>query len=421
MTMRDPLPRFAGLPRVLLVWAHRWVALLAGAVLALLGLSGSLMVWQAEIDRALNPAWFDARTACDAAAPAQPIAVVLAVLERAAPQARAALVVAPAEDGAPYQIWETRDARTGWRREHFIDASCTRYLGQRDRGAPRLDAAHAVPLLYELHTRLILGEGGHTGVGIAGLVLLGLAISGVVAAWPRQSTGTAWRRVFGVKRGAAAARWWYDVHRAVGMWLLPLFLLMASTGTALVFSKQARALVGAVLPVAELPRLARDKNTATAALPADDLVAAAGRRFPQARWSRLTLSAADAGTFEVRLLQPAEPRVDTGNTRVRLDARGQITAVHDPLSAPAGNRVLDWVFPLHSGEALGLAVRLAWTLFGLVPALLFGSGAWLWWRHQRAVRRGASVVAATAVVMEEASVPTRKHEPTAPTPSSPSA
>jgi len=111
--------------------------------------------------------------------------------------------------------------------------------------------------------------------------------------------------------------------------------------------------------VAELPRLVRDKRGAAAARPFDDLVVVAGRRFPQARWSRVTLSAAGAGTFEVRLLQPTEPRVDTGKTRVRIDARGQVTAVHDPLSAPTGNRVLDWIVPLHSGEALGLAARLA--------------------------------------------------------------
>ena len=399
MTMRRSGLGFVPSPRQLLVWVHRWVALLAGVSLMLLGLTGSLMVWQAEIDRALNPAWFGAHPACDAALPAQPVAATLAVLAQAAQQARAALVIAPIEAGAAYAVWEARDTRTGWRREHFIDARCARYLGHRDRGAARLDAAHAVPLLYELHTRLVLGDYGHTAVGIAGLLLLGLAVSGVVAAWPRRSTGAAWRRVFGVKRGAAPARWWYDVHRAVGMWLLPLFLLMASTGTALVFATQARALVGTILPVAELPRLPRDKNTA-AVLPVDELVAAASRRFPQAHWSRLTLSAAAAGTFEVRLLQPAEPRVDTGNTRVRIDTRGQITAVHDPLSAPAGNRLLDWIFPLHSGEALGRAARLAWTLFGLVPTLLFGSGAWLWWRRQRPLKRGTRMLATTGAVAE---------------------
>jgi uncharacterized iron-regulated membrane protein len=57
--------------------------------------------------------------------------------------------------------------------------------------------------------------------------------------------------------------------------------------------------------------------------------------------------------------------------------------VQDPLRAPIGNVLLDWVFPLHSGEALGFAARLLWTLFGVVPALLLGSGLCLWWRRMR--------------------------------------
>jgi uncharacterized iron-regulated membrane protein len=85
----------------------------------------------------------------------------------------------------------------------------------------------------------------------------------------------------------------------------------------------------------------------------------------------------------VRLLQPGEPRADTGNTRVRLDAAGRIVAVHDPLRAPAGNVLLDWVFPLHSGEAFGLVARVLWSAFGTVPALLLGSGLYLWWRRTR--------------------------------------
>ena len=41
-----------------LVLAHRWVALLAGLPLGLLGLTGSVMIWQAELDAALKSAWF---------------------------------------------------------------------------------------------------------------------------------------------------------------------------------------------------------------------------------------------------------------------------------------------------------------------------------------------------------------------------
>jgi uncharacterized iron-regulated membrane protein len=369
------------------VLAHRWVALLAGLLLALLGLTGSVMVWQAELDAALNPAWFARDTNC--AAPERPIAEVLALLARHAPQARASLVVAPQAPGAAYQVWERRDADTGRRREHFIDPACGAYLGSRERGAWLLDRAHAVPLLYDLHSRLLAGETGHIVAGVGALVLFGLAVSGVVLAWPRGGGSAAWRRVLGIKTSVSRARLWFDVHRALGLWLAPLAIVLTATGAALVFDTQARALVAMVLPTERLPKVAKASEGAEAAAgPAvrvapDELVQQALRMFPQAQWSRLTLpaSAAADAVAEVRMLQTGEPRIDTGSTRVRLAASGQVLALFDPLRTPAGSVVLDWVFPLHSGEALGLFARLLWSLFGLLPALLLGTGAWLWWRR----------------------------------------
>ncbi|MFX8301230.1 PepSY domain-containing protein, partial [Acinetobacter baumannii] len=77
---------------------HRWGGLLAGLVLALLGLSGSLMVWQASLDSALNPAWVRAPTpACPATS--QPVAATLELLARHVPGARAQTVVSPREPG----------------------------------------------------------------------------------------------------------------------------------------------------------------------------------------------------------------------------------------------------------------------------------------------------------------------------------
>jgi len=375
--------------RKLLVFAHRWVSLLAGLLLVLLGLTGSLMVWQAEIDAALNPRWFATDTTCPASH--RPVADVLAVLARDAPQARAAIVLAPQRAGAAYQVWERRDAATGWRREHFIDPACGVYLGSRDRGALRMDRAHAIPMLYELHSKLLSGATGHIVVGAGGLVLFGLAVSGVWLAWPRGGGLSAWRRVLGVKATASRARLWFDIHRAVGMWLAPLCLLLTMTGAAMVFDDQARALVGMVLPLQTLPKMPKAPSTtklrdAPAALAPDDWVQRAQHEFPAAQWSRLTLPSGNGTVVEVRLLQRAEPRTDTGSTRVRLGSDGQVVARHDPLQAPAGNRLLDWVFPLHSGEALGLAARVLWSLFGMVPALLLGSGVWLWWRRHTSTR-----------------------------------
>lgn len=449
-----------------LSWLHRWVSLMAGLVLVVLGLSGSLLVWQAELDAALNPGWFRALPACDAAgatrasagadgeparpmqAPAtaaatatatatatgagtgtgtgtsqdRPVARVLAVLAQAAPGRQAGIVVAPHEAGAAYQVWERRDPQ-GVRREHFIDPACGRYLGFRDRGLVRWDAAHFVPTVYELHRYFWSGDNGANVAGTGGLVLFGLGLTGLVLAWPRQALRWAsWRRVLTIRWDSAPARRWWDVHRAVGLWLLPLLLLISLTGAALVFGNTARAWVSAVLPTQADVRMVRAKTTAQAtpdttpstipnadkannsdktdktdktdkpdsrrddSSPPDDWVDVAQQQFPAARWSRVTMPVGK-GPVEVRLLQPGEPRADTGNTRVRLSAQGVVLNRYDPLNAPAGNVLLNWLFPLHSAEAFGAVLRVVWSVFGLLPTLLLGTGLWLWWRRRRAVAR----------------------------------
>jgi uncharacterized iron-regulated membrane protein len=329
-------------------------------------------------------------------APDPIVARVLSVLKAQAPDRQAGIVVAPHEAGAAYQVWERRDAQ-GVRREHFIDPVCGRYLGHRDRGVVRWDAAHLVPTIYELHRYFWSGENGAIAAGTGGLVLFGLGLTGLVIAWPRQALkASSWRRVLTIRWDAAPARRWYDVHRTVGLWLLPLLLLLSLTGAALVFGTTARAWVGAVLPVQADARMAKPKAVETEHPSAsewtpDDWIAVAQQQFPAARWSRVTMPVGQ-GPVEIRLLQPGEPRADTGNTRVRLSQQGVLLHRYDPLNAPAGNVVLNWLFPLHSAEAFGWAARVLWSLFGLVPSLLLGTGLWLWWRRRRALAQaqGAS-------------------------------
>jgi uncharacterized iron-regulated membrane protein len=382
-------PRLMDLRRVF-VRLHRWVGFGLGGWFVLLGLTGGIMVWHDELDAWLNPQWFAAQLSCGDRAD-RSVARTLSVFAGAVPQAQAAMVMAPRTPGAPYSVWEPATP-DGTRRQHFIDADCGRYLGMRVRGAMRLDRAHVVPAVFELHRSLLVGDVGHAAVGIGGLVLLGLAMSGLLLAWPRGAAAGRWRSVLTIKRGAATARVVYDLHRATGLWLLPFLLLMSVSGAWFCFPQQGRALIGSVLPTLPQGMQPIDAPAASRVTQGepDALIELAEAQWPAAQWSRLQLPEGSRAYYEVRLLQRGEMRSDTGDTRVRLTAQGQVIAIRDPLHAPAGETVLAWLFPLHSAEVLGWAGRVAWSLFGLVPALLLGSSVWLWWRRQR-VRRASSL------------------------------
>lgn len=383
--------------RRLLVWAHRWVALALGAWFVLLGLSGAAMVWRNELDAWLNPAWFEPLPACEAAT-TQPVSRALEVFATAAGGAQASMVTTPQSRGAAYVVWERQVAGGAARRPHFIDVSCRRYLGSREWGAARLDHAHLVPALYELHRSLLARETGRAVVGIGGLVLLAVAITGAVAAWPRGSSRQAWVRALTIKRDASAPRLLYDLHRAGGLWLLPFLVLMTVTGAYLCFPQQGRAIVASMLPTLDggLQRMPASAPLGTATVQTPDALAATAQAlWPDAQWSRIQLPDAKRPYYEVRLLQRGEPRADTGDTRVRMTAQAQVLAVRDALSAPAGETLMGWLFPLHSAEALGWAGRLAWSVFGIGPGLLFATGAWLWWRRRRTAQPQPSLTTTT--------------------------
>src|SRR5262245_9090654 len=61
------------------------------------------------------------------------------------------------------------------------------------------------------------------------------------------------------------------------------------------------------------------------------------------------------------------------------------TGFHEVLSED----VIFWISRLHFGRAFGWFVKVAWALLGLVPCVLFVSGALVWWNRvwrERSIR-----------------------------------
>ena len=103
-----------------------------------------------------------------------------------------------------------------------------------------------VRFFHDLHGHLFIAGGlGRELVGWLGVALLVLGCSGLYLWWPEPGQ---WKAAFIVRRTAKGLRFNRELHGAVGIWSLLLFMLVNFTGVYLAFPQQITAAVNAVWP-----------------------------------------------------------------------------------------------------------------------------------------------------------------------------
>ncbi|MCU6454734.1 PepSY domain-containing protein [Sphingomonas sp. A2-49] len=367
--------------RVAIRRMHVWLGLGIGLLFVVTGLTGSGLVFYPAIDTMLDPAL--ARV--DAAARPASWQAVYDALRRDNPARTGAWRIEATPDGGPIPVRYYRPVETRGR----AFAPLMLWLDPATLHAVRRGfwGEYATTWLYDLHYRLLLGEAGGTAMGIAGIVMLVLLVSGLWAWWPRHG---GWRRSLAWKRGAVASRRLYDIHKWAGIAGAVVLIVVTVTGILLDLPDPVRATAARVSPLATVPPMASVPRPA-GFLPLDALVARARRLLPGSTLAWIETPADAHGVVRVNLMVPGEPSRRFPRSNVWLDPYdGRVLAVRDQRGDGGGDTVLAWLHPLHGGEALGLGGR--WLVFvsGLLPALLFATGCWRWIarrrRHSGAVR-----------------------------------
>jgi uncharacterized iron-regulated membrane protein len=369
---------------------HLYAGLWFGALFVLLGLTGSAIAWMPELDAWLNPTLLQASTP----APGQ----VFQVTPRTVQTVVDALAADPAY-GKPAQLNPPADARdvyvASYRqpgkpspfsqaivRQVMVDPYTLQVKGERDWGRFGLTRPLLMSGMFHLHRYLLAGDTGKTITGISGVILLLMALSGIYLWWPRLQW-TAIKRALTVSHGGSWPRFNYTFHKAAGFFAAPVLAVIAFSG---IYFNLPQLVVPLVALVSTVPDKEKPNNVPQdgALLDAGQAMAAAQKLYPQARVSRLVLPAKKDQPYEIRLRQPDEIAHGDGATRITLDARsGLPLRIRDPLTASYGERFLGWQFPLHSGQAFGVAGRGFITLFGLMPLLFLLTGTLVWWKRRR--------------------------------------
>jgi uncharacterized iron-regulated membrane protein len=372
---------------------HFYIGLSAGAVFVLIGLTGSILAFRVEIDEWLNK---DLLVLDAPAAGAQRASLddIIANARAAAPaEAQPFYLHFPKGPNRPADvIFGVSDAQ-GRRAvdQYLMNPYDAAFIGRRAIVDPQSHFAEPfVLLVMHLHYSLLQGDVGATIVGFVGIVLFGSLASGVYLWWPRNGK---WLQAFSIKRGASAERLVLDLHKTTAIYVFPTLLVLLFSGVYLTFGEEVGALVGLVSPVDAhmLPEtLTSEPANGRAPIGAAAAAAIVDRAFSDGRLMDMRLPAGPDGVYVVG--KRAEDEVNTSEPRRRAvvdQYSGRILRVQDPHDYTAGERFLEWQFPLHTGEAFGDPGRALICAMGFVPALLYATGITRWLQKRRARRRDA--------------------------------
>ncbi|WP_342118245.1 PepSY-associated TM helix domain-containing protein [Pseudoduganella sp. OTU4001] len=393
-----------GLLRARLRDIHLYVSLVFGAIFVMAGLTGVALAWMHELDAALNPTLLHSRSAnAPAQAHAPTPAQVQAAYDKLAAEpgyGKPSQLMLPFAADDVYVAWYRLPAKdkgafdTDVSRQVMLDRHTLEVLGERNWGEFGLSRPLLMPSLFHLHRYLFAGEAGKTVIGISGLLLTITSLLGLALWWPKATLSSLRKSV--TVRGALTSRQFnYSSHRAVGFFMTPVLAVLGFTGLAMNLPEWVRPVVGAVATLESNAKPVNGPAEGRQPISVQAALAAAQQRLPQGRLSRVSVGSAKA-PFEIRMRQPGEIRKGDGSTRVSVDAfSGAVLRVRDPLTAANGDTFFNWQFPLHTGEAFGLAGRVLVSVSGLAPLLFMVTGLVLW-LGRRAMHRKARAAAALA-------------------------
>lgn len=365
-------------------WRHLWLrihsilALSLGLVFVVLGLAGALSVYGEALDVLLNP---ELRIS-EPEGRHQSLDRVLAAVQAAHPDRRGAWILElPRSPADTLTAWYEKPGETAGEFYAPLMVSVNPYTAEVV--ASRLWGRTAMTWLLDLHTQLQLGRSGWNAVGWLGLALMVSAGTGIWLWWP----GLRWlRQAFRICPNAGANRVALDLHRAVGFVSAIMLLLLGFTGANLAFPQASEALVGSsgMSHGDEGPTIRSSAMPNDRPVSLDEAVLLARGPFPHAEVRRVATPDGPLGTYRISLRQRFEVNRKHPVTTVWVDRySGQIREVRNPARFSSGETALTWLWPLHTGEALGLWGRFMWFLAGLSPLVLYVTGILRW-----LVRRG---------------------------------
>jgi uncharacterized iron-regulated membrane protein len=343
---------------------HLGIALVAAAFVVMLGLTGSIMAFEPELDHLLHRSLWHV----DPRPPALSLADIAAAIGSTYP-------------GQPITRFELSTAPDLSYR--VAVAGQLLHVNQYTGGiiGPATPQPDALAQIHQLHLRLLWRSHPDAGKSIVSWMCTGMLVllgTGLYLWWPLKRFTVAWR--------AAPRRWWLDIHAATGIFVFGFLLLLGLTGVVIGFDDVTE------------PLWYRMTGSAPARVPAHPIAPQFAARITPDRALEIARAAVPGatpfnisvpkpdGTYSVRL-RFLEDLTPGGRSRAEIDQyTGEVVFAEGSRTAPAGTRIVNLNRAIHTGDIYGLPTKALMSLASALTVVMATSGLITWWQRRRAER-----------------------------------
>jgi len=345
---------------------HRWIGLLVSLLLIIISLTGSLLIFSDELDRAFNPQLLHVEPQGEM----QSHQELVESAKKLYPALKVHRITVPSSPDVAYTVMMA-DAK-----DDYTDVYLNPFNGEVLGSRPWKQTIGG--FLIELHVHLLAGDFGMQIVGICGGLLLLMGITGL-ALW------NGWRNLkYGLTIRWQAPRQLvhYDVHKAIGVLSVAFLALIAATGMAMVFWTPFE---NAVYHLTQNPRpveVASQVAVGKAPMAINEILQKAEAALPGAKLFKFFPAKKPEATFNVWMHFPQEHEFNK-EPYLHLDQyTGAVLRVDNPKQASLATRIMTAQYILHVGNYGGWFTRILYCLVGFAPLALVVTGFALWQRRR---------------------------------------
>lgn len=387
--------------RAFFVWLHRWTGLVTAAFLIVAGVTGGLLAFYGELNRLLAPEIYAAPSSESAPLEAGSLATMAEAL---IPEAKVTSVYLGYEAPIAEIAIEPRPQQSDFGYDFiYLDRRSGKELGRLLWGAFPTSRAGVMPFIYQLHATLVAGETGST---IMGLVAVAWTIDCFVAFYltlpsfaerSRKGFWARWGPAWSLKLSGGLYRINFDLHRASGLWLWPLLLILAWSGVYLnlndFYNRVTSALFDYQSPYSAMDERASHDESApmgwsAAGARARELMAEQAHLSNFTVMREVALNFYDhSGVFEYRVHSSRDIGDKSGLTTIWFDAvTGELKKASLPTGAHGGNTLTTWLVELHKANVFGSPYKVLVCVTGMMIVALSVTGLVVWWKKWKARR-----------------------------------